>query len=651
MDFLYHNSHDEYYRYPFGAVSCDTKIKIRLRVHSRSYPQNVELLFIVNNNKQSYPMILMDESSNQYIYEGEVNASSFPCLMWYYFHVVIDGKSFYYGNNNNMLGGIGEAYSRSPKSYQITVHKKDLSTPSWLKDAVMYQIFVDRFFNGNDHNTIENPKENSLIHSHWKNTPIYIRDIEKGNVVRWDFFGGNLLGILKKLPYLKDLGITAIYLNPIFESSSNHKYDTGDYKKIDSMFGSNELFRELCARAREYGIYIILDGVFSHTGSDSIYFNKDGKYPGLGAYQSKDSPYYRWYKFQEYPNKYESWWGVDSLPNVNEMEPGYQDFIIHDVDSVSRYWVKHGSMGWRLDVVDELPGEFIKMLRKAVKQEDSEAILLGEVWEDASNKISYGNKREYLLGDELDSVTNYPFRQALLDFVLGSINAHTLHCRLMSLYENYPLHHFYSAMNLIGSHDVARALTLVGEMPPEEHLSFEEKYKLQLTPDQMNLAISRMKLLSLFQMTFPGMPCIYYGDEVGMEGYGDPLCRKTYPWGFENHDLLDWYKKIISLRHEFDALKTGKWFSIIMEHDIYGFIRVIDKGLDVFNQSKINNSLLVIFNRSKETGHSINISLNNNIYFGGPITDLLNSNNIINTEEGKLQLTMLPLEGKVLLLS
>lgn len=648
---MYHNSYDKYYRYPFGSVSCGARINIRLKIQSRSYPQSVELLLIVNNKKQNYPMILTDERGNEYVYEGEVIASSFPCLMWYYFHVVIDGKSFYYGNNKSMLGGIGETYFRAPKSYQITVHKKGLSTPNWIKDSVMYQIFVDRFFNGNEDNRIENPKENSLIHSHWKNTPIYIRDIEKGNVVRWDFFGGNLLGVIKKLPYLKNLGITAVYLNPIFESSSNHKYDTADFRNVDSMFGTNELFKELCSMAREYGIYIILDGVFSHTGSDSIYFNKDGNYPGLGAYQSENSPYYRWYKFQEYPDKYESWWGVDSLPNVNEMEPGYQDFIIHDENSVSQYWLKHGARGWRLDVVDELPGEFLKMLRKAVKQEDPEAILLGEVWEDASNKVSYGEQREYLLGDELDSVTNYPFRKTVLDFILDNIDAYTLYCRLMSLYENYPLHHFYSTMNLIGSHDVARALTLVGEMPPEEHLSLDEKYKLQLTPDQMNLAISRMKLLSLFQMTFPGMPCIYYGDEVGMEGYGDPLCRKTYPWGFENHELLDWYKKIISLRHEFDALKTGKWLSIIMEHNIYGFIRVIDKGLDVFNQSKSNNSLLVIINRSKETGHSINISLNNNIYFGGPIIDLLDSHNIINTEEGKLQLTMLPLEGKVLLLS
>lgn len=652
MDFMYHNSHDEYYRYPFGSVPCDTKINIRLKIKAKTYPQTVELLLITNDNTQSYPMALIDESRNEYVYEGEVNAASFPCLMWYNFHVVADGRSFYYGNNKNMLGGIGEGYYRAPKSYQITVHNQGLSTPNWLKDGVMYQIFVDRFFNGNEDNKIDNLRENSLIHFHWQDTPIYIRDIEKGNVVRWDFFGGNLLGVMKKLPYLKDLGITIVYLNPIFESSSNHKYDTADYKKIDPMFGTNELFKELCAKAKEYGIHIILDGVFSHTGSDSIYFNKDGTYPDLGAYQSQDSPYFKWYKFHEYPDKYESWWGVDSMPNVNEMESTYQDFIIHDEDSVSKYWLKYGAKGWRLDVVDELPGQFLKMLRKAVKEEDPEAILLGEVWEDASNKVSYGEKREYLFGDELDSVTNYPFRTAVLDFILGRIDAHAFHCRLMNLYENYPLHHFYSAMNLIGSHDVARVLTLVGEMPSEDSLSLEEKYKLQLTSDQKELAISRLKLLTLLQMTLPGMPCIYYGDEVGMEGYGDPLCRQAYPWGFENHDLLSWYKKIISIRHEYDTLKTGKWLSIIMENDIYGFVRSIDKGLDVFNQAKSNNSILVIINRNKEAAHTIDIDFNSILKNAsvGTIIDLLDANNKIEIGEGSMQLTIPPLEGKVLLL-
>ena len=651
MVLLFHNSHDQYYRHPFGAVACNEKLIIKLKIQSEEFIHNVELLVSINDNiQQHYPMNLKEKGHNEYIYEGEVIASSFPCLMWYYFHVTIADKSLFYGNNNNMLGGIGELSYQIPSSYQVTVHESNLSTPQWLKEAVMYQIFVDRFFNGNDDSSINNAKANSLIHSHWENTPFYIRDIDQGNVVRWDFFGGNLLGIIKKLPYLKELGINLIYLNPIFESSSNHKYDTGDYKNVDSMFGSNELFKELCTTAKNQGIYIILDGVFSHTGSDSIYFNKDGNYPSLGAYQSESSPYINWYRFENHPDKYESWWGVESLPNVNELEPSYLDYIIHAKESVSKQWIKLGAKGWRLDVVDELPDEFLKMLRNAVKGEDPEAVLIGEVWEDASNKLSYGQKREYLLGKELDSVTNYPFRKTLLDFVLGSINASEVHCRLMSLFENYPLHHFYSTMNLIGSHDVARTITLLGEMPSEENLSLNDKYKLEMSPDQKNVAIARMKIISLFQMSFPGMPCIYYGDEVGLDGYGDPLCRKTYPWGNENKDLLEWYKKIISIRHEYDALKTGKWSSLIIDGDLYGYLRVIDNGMDVFNQPKDNNSLLIFFNRSKDTSHLINIDLST-LTHNKTVIDLLNSNETIKVQSESITLRIKPLEGKVVLLS
>ncbi len=650
MVLLFHNSHDGYYRHPFGAVPCNKKINIKLKIQSEHCPDSVAMLVTTNDIKQNFQMKLDEKNQNVYVYKGEVNASSFPCLMWYYFHVIINSKSFYYGNKNSMLGGIGEARYHIPKSYQITVHENNLSTPQWLKESVMYQIFVDRFFNGNDDNSINNVKPNSLIHSHWDNWPFYVRDIEKGDVVRWDFFGGNLLGIIKKLPYLKELGINVIYLNPIFESSSNHKYDTGDYKKVDSMFGNNELFAELCRTAQELGMSIILDGVFSHTGSDSIYFNKDGNYPSLGAYQSEASPYINWFSFENYPDKYDSWWGVESLPNVNEMETSYQNYMIHDTDSICKSWIRLGAKGWRLDVVDELPDEFIKMLRKAVKEVDSEAVLIGEVWEDASNKLSYGEKREYLFGNELDSVTNYPFRKTLLDFFLGNINAAEVHCRLMSLFENYPLHHFYSTMNLISSHDVARSMTLVGEMPSEENLSLADKYKLQMSLDQKSLAIARMKMLSLFQMTFPGMPCIYYGDEAGLEGYGDPLCRKTYPWGNENKELLEWYKKIISIRHEYDALKTGKWSSLIVDENIYGYLRNIDMEADVFNHPKKNNSLLVIFNRSKYTSDSRNIDLSN-IAHNETIIDLLSSNKPIEIQRDSFELSLMPLEGKVLLLA
>lgn len=649
---ILHNSQETFYKKPFGAVSTKEKINIKIKVANTLSAKNVALHLKVAERQPKIINMNQIETltdNNYSIYQCDIVSPSTPCLMWYYFNITTKDKDLFYGNNFNNLGGIGVISENHPPAYQITVYKKGFKTPEWLKEAVMYQIFVDRFFNGNDNNKINNPKKNSLLHSHWDNDPIYIRDPERGNVIRWDFFGGNLLGIIKKLPYLKELGITVIYLNPIFESSSNHKYDTGDYKKVDEMFGDNDLFKELCQKAKDYGINVILDGVFSHTGSDSIYFNKEGNYDSLGAFQSKASPYYKWYRFNDYPNNYESWWGVESLPNVNELEPSYMDFIINDENSVSKYWIKMGAKGWRLDVVDELPDVFIKKLRNAVKKVDKDAVLIGEVWEDASNKISYGQQRKYLLGEELDSVTNYPLRSILFDFALGKINAYELHEKLMNLYENYPVEIFFSAMNILGSHDVARALTILSEMPPEDNLSLKEKYSLKMTLEQKEIGLKRLKLISLFIMTFPGMPCIYYGDEAGMSGYGDPLCRKTYPWGHENQDLLEWFKKIISLRHQYDALKTGKWFECCKDIDIYGYIRQIENQTDVFGNQKENNTLMIILNRSNiEIFKKIDISKwgNND----ETVIDLLN-NTIINVENGYIDVKLMPFEGKLILVS
>ena len=291
-----------------------------------------------------------------------------PGIVWYYFIIHSGGAVSYYGNNPEGTGGLGAAAATPPPSFQITVHFPDAATPDWFKNAVVYQIFVDRFFNGHAGGSITNCKKGSLLHPYWNDAPVYVRERETGRILAYDFFGGNLAGVMAKLPYLKNLGISAIYFNPLFEAPSNHKYDTADYKTIDPMFGSNDIFRELCEKARQMGIAIILDGVFSHTGSDSIYFNKEGNYPEPGAWQSPESPYYSWYRFKKYPDEYESWWGVDALPNVNELEPSYRDFIIHGQDSVLKHWMKLGAKGWRLDVADELPDQFIREFRQVMKE-------------------------------------------------------------------------------------------------------------------------------------------------------------------------------------------------------------------------------------------------------------------------------------------
>ncbi|MGL5245863.1 MAG: glycoside hydrolase family 13 protein, partial [Sarcina sp.] len=369
----------------------------------------------------------------------------------------------------------------------------------------------------------------------WNDEPMYIKD-SKGKIIRWDFFGGNLKGIIKKLNYLKELGISIIYMNPIFKSVSCHKYDTADYEVIDEMFGTNEDFKLLCEEGKKLNIRIILDGVFSHTGADSKYFNKFGSFESLGAYESRCSPYFQWYRFFQYPDSYECWWGFDNQPNVEELTPSYIDFIIENEDSVIAKWLKLGASGWRLDVADELPDEFIRLIKKRMSSVDNESVLIGEVWEDASNKISYSKSRKYFLGRELDSVTNYPLRDSILAFVLGNMDSSTFAKKIMNLRENYPRENFFAGMNLLGNHDTERILT------------------------KLNGNIKLLKLAVCIQMTLPGVPLVYYGDEAGSAGGNDPENRKTFPWGREDNIILNWYKKLINIRNKNEVFTKGEFF-------------------------------------------------------------------------------------------
>jgi 4-alpha-glucanotransferase len=531
--------------------------------------------------------------------------------------------------------------------------------PEWLKKGIMYQIYVDRFFNGNPKQEILNPKKGSLLHGDWYDTPFYLKD-EKGRVLRWTFFGGNLLGVIEKLPYLEELGISIIYFNPIFEAASNHKYDTGNYLKIDPMYGDNETFARLVQEAEKYGIAIILDGVFSHTGSDSIYFNKYGNYPGLGAFQSEDSPYYPWYKFKDCQGEYECWWGVDDLPNVNELEPSYTEFIFGGKNSVIRHWMGKGVKGWRLDVIDELPDEFVKELRQAVKKADPQAVLIGEVWEDASRKVSYGKQREYFWGEELDSVMNYPLRKILLDYILGRINAEISYKKLMSLFENYPRENFLAAMNILGSHDRARVLTLLGEAPAEESLTEVGKENYRLPAEARNKAVQRLKLLVLVQMTLPGAPCVYYGDEVGVEGFSDPYNRGTYPWGKEDQEILKWYKKLIRLRREYHFLNEGEFSPFYYGTEILGYRLQSpseDRDEEIIvgiNRNSLEDSQLELTIRGKGKTLSEDTAIGDSDSI--LVLDLLKGERLQADYDSKglvrsISLNLKPLEGKILYIS
>ena len=560
-DFAFHNSHINLYRSPFGAIPVGTKVNIKILVDKGT---EAYLNFIDFYDKERIiKMNWEGDNANRTLFSTKLDTSDFLGTNKYFFSLRKEDRSFYYGNNEEYLGGEGKIYYSNPKPYQITVYEESY-IPEWFQEGIIYQIFVDRFCNGNEKRKLNSTKENSFVYSSWNDEPMYIKDA-KGRILRWDFFGGNLKGIISKLNYLKDLGVTILYFNPIFQSASCHKYDTGDYEKIDSMIGTEEEFKELCEKAKDIGINIILDGVFSHTGSDSKYFNKYGNYESLGAYQSKESLYYNWYRFNEYPDKYECWWGFDNQPNVNELNPSYLNYIVTGENSIVAKWIKLGASGWRLDVADELPDEFIELLKRRIRQVKPDSILVGEVWEDASNKISYSQKRKFLLGKELDSVTNYPLRDSIIKYVKSEIDSRTFLCRIYSLYENYPRDNFYNTMNLLGNHDTERILTV------------------------LNKNIHQLELAIVIQISFPGVPLIYYGDEAGLLGGGDPFNRKPFPWGKENKDIYSLYKRLITLRKNNEILVKGD-FEIIEPQNQLVLIKRIYK----------NKCVLAIFNNTDE---------------------------------------------------
>lgn len=643
-----HNSQNEFYRSPVGAAESYSNVRLRIKlelddienqqadisVKARFWRERMgELIYVLDPE---------DPVGREMYFSANIAMPEKGCLLWYYFIINVNGRIWYYGNNDARMGGLGYLRDDPPsQSYQITVFNKGADTPAWFRNSVMYQIFPDRFYRKG--NTLVE-KKGAVFHACWDDKPFYYKDVDTKEIISYDFFGGNLAGIQEKLPYLKDLGISVIYLNPIFESASNHHYDTGDYHKVDPILGTNEDLKKLCEEAKKLGIRIMLDGVFSHTGDDSRYFNKYGHYDTVGAYQSKESPYYEWYCFNNYPNGYESWWGFSTLPNVKEETPSYMNFIINDEDSVLKYWMKQGISGWRLDVVDELPEKFTQTFYKVLKEVDKDAVMLGEVWEDASNKNAYGVSREYLCGQELDSAMNYPFRQAVLDFLLGYADAGQVSTRLRSLQENYPKHNFYAMMNLLGSHDRERILTLLGEAPSQEGMPAVRQAAYRLDGERLHKGLMRMKMAVLWQMTFPGVPSVYYGDEIALQGYRDPYSRGTYDWKNGDPELRQWTRKLIHLRNKHVALQTGKILPIYAKGDVYGYARVIDTGHDVFGAEADNEVFIVLMNRSHEVRH---VSLDVRDLATGSMEDALEEREAIAIVRGRMEVDVPPYTGLV----
>ena len=559
------NSRNPVYRSPSGAVPAGTAIHFKITMPRSLHCSAARLLVTddATGKRQTLGMFWCGMNGGQDEW-WECHFTT-PKAGLYFYRFSMDTQP---GRRILSRARGGEAvFSENGQPWQLTVYKPGFTTPEWLCGGVLYQIFPDRFFCFSREK--QGVPSGRKIHGEWGGQPDWKPDRE-GKITNSDYFGGDLRGIEAKLDYLESLGVTCLYLNPIFEAHSNHRYNTADYMKIDPLLGTEEDFRSLCAAAGRSGSRCLWCGGGNHTGSDSVYFNREGRYPGPGAYQSKESPYFPWYRFRDWPDDYESWWGFQTLPRVNGDNPDFTQYICGP-QGVVRKWLRAGASGWRLDVADELSDSFLENMRRAVKAEKSGAALFGEVWEDASNKTAYGKRRRYLLGDQLDSVMNYPFRNAVLGFLTGAEPADMME-QILTVLENYPPQAVRILMNNIGTHDTERALTvLAGE--PARGRGRARQSRARLTAQQRALGLRKMRLASLMQFTLPGVPCVYYGDEAGMEGYRDPFNRACFPWNKQDEELTEWYRKLGRLRKGCACLKEGDFFPLRADGGVMAYVR------------------------------------------------------------------------------
>ena len=555
-DTLLFDPRDERYKSPYGAVSAGTVVHFALRPERAQAFSRAVLTARFESRANELVRIFLPWSGRdgeRDVFAGSLPTGDYVGLIFYSFRLEgLDGRT------------------RTLGEYQLTVYDGCEQVPAWFGEGTCYQIFPDRF----RRSRIPDPGGmvgGRSVHAAWQEEPEYRPDA-RGEVRNRDFFGGDLKGVLEQLPYLQSLGVETLYFNPIFEAAENHRYGTADYEHVDPMLGCDADFSALCQAAHARGMRVILDGVFNHTGFVSRYFNGDGFYPQPGAAQSQQSPYYPWFHFQHWPDRFDSWWGIYTLPAVNEGEDSYRDYIIRGEHSIVRRWLQAGADGWRLDVADELPDDFIRELHQAVRAADPNAVVIGEVWEDGSTKIAYGVRRRHILGGHCDGLMNYPFRNGLISFLLGA-DAACFRDAMETLRENYPPFAFASAMNFLGTHDTPRILTLLGVGSDCRENTKAWRADFRMGAGQRALALARLRLGALVLFAFPGAPTIYYGDEAGMEGFEDPFNRRTFPWGAEDKALTAWYAALGQARKSLLPLRRGDLRWLRAEGRVLAFSR------------------------------------------------------------------------------
>lgn len=570
----------------------------------------------------------------------------------YHFELRIGGRDYAYQNNGDSiywtrekgsmgLGEIAVLEDLDParlRRYRQTVFRPEFRVPAWARDAVYYYIFPERFRNGDRRN---DPRpgggraqdryqdQEVELHPKWLERPYKPGSGDGSDAVyNNDFFGGDLAGIIDKLDYIRDLGANAIYMTPVFRAPSNHKYDTADYTQIDPAFGTNADFERLCREAAKRGIRVVPDTSLNHVGSDSPYFNRWGNHPAGGAFDggrlNPASRYASWFKLdpsQPRPeDQYQGWVGVKDLPEIDKSSADFRAFAYGRPDSVMKQWLDRGAAGWRMDVAPWVPDDFWREWRGAIKAHRPDAITIAETWFDAS---------KFFLGDMFDSTMNYIFRNTVLDYAAGG-DARKLYANIELMREAYPPQAFEALMNLLSSHDQARAL---------HHLGFDAE---QAADDAGALARAkqRLRLAVLFQMVFPGAPAIYYGDEVGLAGGDDPYNRAPYPWadqgGRPDEALLADFKRLTALRHALPVLRHGS-----LEAPLH-----LDEHLIVLARRDGRSWALTATNNA-ETARKLTLSLPAGLR-ATRLRDALGGR-VLPVHEGRIELKVPPLSGLVLI--
>jgi glycosidase/fibronectin type 3 domain-containing protein len=685
-DGLGHNSQDSLYRVPFGAITPDTE----LILHFRTYHNDVTSvrarfwddvaggqffrdLELVARDVSCYDPEQPDENCD--FWETRVTPAA-PTTLYYRFIVQDGTATAYYDDDAFRDGEWGEATPEMrDNSYVVTVHDSAFQPIPWLQNAVVYQIFPDRFRNGRSDNNAspyeprygypDDPLDQIIVKA-WDELPEgYCRKYqnpaqacEEGPRGR-DYYGGDLRGVTQRLNYLEALGVTAIYFNPIFEAASNHAYDTQDYYTIDHLFGTDKEFTQLVEQAGKRGIKIILDGVFNHVSSDSPYFDRYGRFDEVGACESVDSPYRTWFIFRPLPDgpcagpdgpntmTYEAWWGFESLPVLEKDNPEVRSLIYAADDAVARYWLEEGGAGWRLDVMGDpsFPGDFWPEFRQAVKDTDPDAPIVGELWKKFE---VIGMSR----GDKADTAMNYRFRNAIQGF-LGRIDDKgfvddgqtdqppSLFVRkLNSVREDYPDATYYTLLNLMDSHDTERILW---SLTPGENNREDKEF------NAANLARGKemLRLATVVQMTIPGAPTIYYGDEVGVTGHDDPDDRRTFPWDDDlgpygiagDAALFEHYRLLTDLRHQNPVFRYGD-LTFLLADDDHRTLAYLMRSAD--------EAAVVAINRS-DAGRTLALDASGLVPSAVAMVDALGTVPDLTAVDGVLSFSLPPLSAAVLL--